>query len=142
MKPPPPRLPASGLTTASAKPVAMAASTAFPPSWRTASPTSEAYSSVETTMPSAPVTGVVSLENAHVVGMDSSAAPVVTMGASSTAVPQAVTHSRAQTAVMGNSTGVGCLGRFERREGGMERRTRKRFIWFRLIGSSSSRGGR
>ena len=41
-KPPPPRLPAAGCTTASAKPVATAASTAFPPARNISRPASEA----------------------------------------------------------------------------------------------------
>src|SRR4051812_48829266 len=51
MKPPPPRLPALGWVTASAKAVATAASTAFPPRARTDAPTSEASPETETTTP-------------------------------------------------------------------------------------------
>ena len=57
MNPPPPRLPASGFTTASARPVATAASTALPPPARMSTPTCDAYSSVEATIPSVAVTG-------------------------------------------------------------------------------------
>ena len=45
MKPPPPRLPARGSVTASAKPTATAASTALPPSLSTSRPTREAAAS-------------------------------------------------------------------------------------------------
>ena len=51
MKPPPPMLPANGWVTASAKPTATAASTALPPCWSTATPTSAAVASIATTMP-------------------------------------------------------------------------------------------
>src|SRR5688572_11456156 len=51
MNPPPPILPALGCVTASAKAVATAASTAFPPFARIAAPTSEAGAETETTMP-------------------------------------------------------------------------------------------
>ena len=43
MKPPPPMLPADGCVTASANPTATAASTAFPPAFSTATPTSVAW---------------------------------------------------------------------------------------------------
>src|SRR4051812_23278450 len=51
MKPPPPMLPALGRVTASAKAVATAASTAFPPLDSTAAPASQAGLEVHTTMP-------------------------------------------------------------------------------------------
>src|SRR5438445_3679379 len=54
MKPPPPMLPASGQVTARAKPTATAASTALPPFFRMAAPTSEAGADTETTMPLRP----------------------------------------------------------------------------------------
>src|SRR5437867_4272006 len=54
MKPPPPMLPASGQVTARAKPTATAASTALPPLFRTAAPTSEAGGDTDTTMPLRP----------------------------------------------------------------------------------------
>src|SRR5688572_12185876 len=57
MKPPPPMLPAAGCTTASARPVATAASTAFPPALSTAAPTSLASAFADTTMPCVPRTG-------------------------------------------------------------------------------------
>ena len=60
MKPPPPRFPASGFTTASARPVATAASTALPPAARMSTPTRDAYSSVVATIPPRAVTGGVS----------------------------------------------------------------------------------
>src|SRR5665647_2798429 len=43
MKPPPPMFPALGYVTASAKPVATAASTAFPPAFMISTPASLAY---------------------------------------------------------------------------------------------------
>src|SRR5207253_7420699 len=49
MKPPPPRLPAPGHVTASAKAVATAASTALPPFFKTSVPTFEAIGSTDTT---------------------------------------------------------------------------------------------
>ena len=52
MKPPPPMFPAVGWTTASAKPVAMAASTAFPPLASTSAPTSLAMRLADDTIPS------------------------------------------------------------------------------------------
>src|SRR5262249_19631489 len=55
MKPPPPMLPASGQVTARAKPTATAASTALPPFFRTATPTSAAGAETQTTMPLRPV---------------------------------------------------------------------------------------
>ena len=42
MKPPPPMLPAAGCVTASANPVAIAASTALPPARSTSAPAREA----------------------------------------------------------------------------------------------------
>jgi hypothetical protein len=50
-KPPPPMLPASGFTTARAKCVATAASTALPPACSMLSPAALARESVETTIP-------------------------------------------------------------------------------------------
>src|SRR5262249_30711390 len=55
--PPPPRLPAEGHTTASARPTATAASTAFPPRFNTSTPTCEAISLTEETIPCLPRTG-------------------------------------------------------------------------------------
>src|ERR1041385_8999589 len=54
MNPPPPVWPASGCTTASAKPTATAASTAFPPRRMMSRPTSLAIGLPETTMARAP----------------------------------------------------------------------------------------
>jgi hypothetical protein len=51
MKPPPPRFPASGSVTASAKPTATAASTALPPCFRIANPASLACRSAVATKP-------------------------------------------------------------------------------------------
>ena len=51
MKPPPPMLPALGCVTASANPVATAASTALPPSASTDAPASQAGAEVHTTAP-------------------------------------------------------------------------------------------
>src|SRR6516162_8059309 len=51
MYPPPPRFPAPGCVTASAKPVATAASTAFPPFFKMSRPTFEATGSTDTTAP-------------------------------------------------------------------------------------------
>src|SRR5688500_11783893 len=50
MNPPPPRLPAEGQVTASARPTATAASTAFPPRFMTSAPTREAISDVDATI--------------------------------------------------------------------------------------------
>src|SRR5215831_10366058 len=59
MKPPPPMFPAVGYVTASAKPVATAASTALPPCLRTSTPASLASRDMLTTMPcSANVAGM------------------------------------------------------------------------------------
>src|SRR5262249_39461295 len=58
MKPPPPRFPALGSVTASAKPTATAASTALPPPRRIFAPTSEASALEETTIPLRAPTGV------------------------------------------------------------------------------------
>src|SRR3954449_9338251 len=52
MKPPPPRLPASGCVTASANAVATAASTALPPCARTLAPASHEGAETQTTRPS------------------------------------------------------------------------------------------
>src|SRR5436190_7953428 len=49
MKPPPPRLPAAGHVTASARPVATAASTALPPFFRICMPMLDAMGSTDTT---------------------------------------------------------------------------------------------
>src|SRR5262245_11010848 len=57
IKPPPPRLPADGHTTASARPTATAASTALPPRFNTSTPTCEAISLTEETIPCLPRTG-------------------------------------------------------------------------------------
>src|SRR5712692_3470062 len=51
MKPPPPRLPAAGCVTANANATAIAASTALPPRFIMSTPTLEAISLVEATMP-------------------------------------------------------------------------------------------
>ena len=51
MKPPPPMLPANGCTTASANPVATAASTALPPFFNIDTPACDARFLAETTMP-------------------------------------------------------------------------------------------
>ena len=51
MNPPPPMFPASGFTTASAKCVATAASTALPPACSMPSPAALASESVDTTIP-------------------------------------------------------------------------------------------
>src|SRR6185437_6297864 len=57
MKPPPPRLPACGCTTASAKPVATAASIALPPSFMISTPAAEANALLLATMPCCACTG-------------------------------------------------------------------------------------
>ncbi len=57
MKPPPPMLPELGIATASAKPVATAASTALPPRRSTATPMSDASALSELTMPCSACTG-------------------------------------------------------------------------------------
>ena len=57
MKPPPPRLPARGSVTASAKPTATAASTALPPRFKISNPTRDAAASCVTTMPCLATTG-------------------------------------------------------------------------------------
>src|SRR5512145_3482822 len=57
INPPPPRLPAAGHTTASASPTATAASTALPPRFNTSTPTCEAISLTEETIPYLPRTG-------------------------------------------------------------------------------------
>src|SRR5262245_14331042 len=57
MKPPPPMLPADGCTTASAKAVATAASTAVPPSSSTRAPICDAIWFCEATMPPCARTG-------------------------------------------------------------------------------------
>src|SRR5215204_3570913 len=51
MKPPPPRLPAAGCVTASANATAIAASIALPPRFMMSTPTREATSLVEATIP-------------------------------------------------------------------------------------------
>src|SRR5262249_22867982 len=57
INPPPPRLPADGHTTAKASPTATAASTAMPPPFTTATPTCDAISLTEETIPCLPRTG-------------------------------------------------------------------------------------
>src|SRR5579871_3040330 len=57
MNPPPPRLPADGCVTASARATATAASTALPPRLRMPAPTCEAVSLDEATMPCGARTG-------------------------------------------------------------------------------------
>src|SRR5215510_811815 len=57
INPPPPRFPADGHTTASASPTATAASTALPPRFNTSTPTCEAISLTEDTIPRLPRTG-------------------------------------------------------------------------------------
>ena len=57
MKPPPPRLPALGSATASAKPMATAASTALPPDFNTFRPICDASSCSLATMPLRATTG-------------------------------------------------------------------------------------
>src|SRR5215467_1991562 len=59
MNPPPPRLPALGCVTASANPVATAASTAFPPFFKISIPTFDAFGSIDTTAPCSNDTGAV-----------------------------------------------------------------------------------
>ena len=50
MNPPPPRFPASGCVTASAKPTATAASTALPPDFMISTPASEASAWTDATI--------------------------------------------------------------------------------------------
>src|SRR6267142_1271767 len=57
MKPPPPKFPACGCTTASAKPTATAASTAFPPAFMICTPTREADALTLATMARGASTG-------------------------------------------------------------------------------------
>src|SRR5215475_8581861 len=57
MKPPPPRLPAAGCVTASANATAIAASTAFPPRFMISTPTRDATSFVDATIPCRARTG-------------------------------------------------------------------------------------
>src|SRR5688572_20635436 len=77
MNPPPPRFPASGFTTASAKWVATAASTAFPPRRRTSTPTAVATESVVATIPSRPSTVEVDCAGkAHPVGATKPGPPI------------------------------------------------------------------
>ncbi len=57
MKPPPPRLPAAGYTTASAYPTATAASMALPPLFNTSTPMRVACACAVTTMPFCAATG-------------------------------------------------------------------------------------
>ncbi len=57
MNPPPPIFPAKGCVTARAKPTATAASTALPPDFKTATPTSVANGSCATTIPLRAYTG-------------------------------------------------------------------------------------
>src|SRR5262249_44599980 len=57
INPPPPKLPAEGHTTASAKPTATAASTALPPRFSTSTPTCEAILLTEATIPLLPRAG-------------------------------------------------------------------------------------
>src|SRR5690349_13591585 len=59
MKPPPPMFPAGEWTTASAKPVATAASTAFPPACRISTPTRDAIWCTLTTMACSACSGCV-----------------------------------------------------------------------------------
>ena len=73
MKPPPPMLPASGLTTASANWTATVASTAFPPARMTSTPTWLASSSVLTTIPLAAWTGCTSAASSQLVGNEAGA---------------------------------------------------------------------
>src|SRR5687768_12581745 len=51
MNPPPPMLPACGYVTVNARAVAIAASTALPPLWRTCAPIAEAIGQLDTTHP-------------------------------------------------------------------------------------------
>src|SRR5690349_21463869 len=57
MKPPPPRLPAAGCVTCRANATAIAASTALPPRFMISTPTRDATSFVDATMPWRPRTG-------------------------------------------------------------------------------------
>src|SRR5262245_51271195 len=57
INPPPPRLPADGHTTASASPTATAASTALPPRFNLSTPTCDAISLTEETIPNFPRNG-------------------------------------------------------------------------------------
>src|SRR5678815_382643 len=57
MNPPPPRLPAAGCVTANAKATAIAASTALPPRFMISTPTRDATSLVDATMPFRALTG-------------------------------------------------------------------------------------
>src|SRR6516164_4975620 len=80
MKPPPPRLPASGQVTARANAVATAASTAFPPCLRMLHPTADASGDTETTIPfrpsavrlpdSAPPAGTLLVRRTHIIVAD------------------------------------------------------------------------
>src|SRR5262245_27844271 len=57
INPPPPRLPADGHTTANASPTATAASIALPPRFNTSTPTCDAISLTEETIPYLPRAG-------------------------------------------------------------------------------------
>src|SRR5881398_2667765 len=69
MNPPPPRLPASGSTTASANPTATAASTALPPCWMISIPTWLASGWPDTIMAWGPGTATPLPASDHVSGM-------------------------------------------------------------------------
>src|SRR5437867_12020540 len=69
MNPPPPRLPASGSTTASANPTATAASTALPPCWMISIPTWLASGWPDTIMACGPGTATPFPASAYVVWM-------------------------------------------------------------------------
>ena len=84
MKPPPPRLPAEGCVTASAKPVATAASTALPPRLRMSMPTWEASGEREATTPFWPRTTCAgSAVAGSALGASSAATPAVASTAAS-----------------------------------------------------------
>src|ERR1035437_6776556 len=101
MKPPPPMFPALGYVTASAKPVATAASTAFPPAFMISTPASLAYFDMLTAIAcSANVAGVPAV-NRHPAG-----------NAERTAASDTRAGSRRSTIAIGGAVpaaaGLGC----------------------------------
>ena len=85
MKPPPPRLPASGSTTAIANPTATAASTALPPRRNTSRPATLAMSFPDVTMACGPRSERVAAGYVHESGKGAPGADVVGAAVAATA---------------------------------------------------------
>ena len=100
MNPPPPTLPAAGSVTASAKPVATAASTAFPPRRMISTPAALASALLLATMPLGATVAVRPAPTFHPAGMRAAAAAAAGEGVALPPVPRQATQARTAAVAM------------------------------------------